>query len=135
MARVLIVEDEPDISYLVEITLYAHDCQHASDGQAALDVLDDGTTDLLVLDLMLPRVDGLDVLRRLRSVPRFDRLPVLVVTARASREDEQRVLAAGADGYFSKPFFTEELRARAEELLGFDADSLVSRRMLQSAFS
>lgn len=135
MANVLIVEDEPDIGYLVEITLHGHECRHAIDGQAALDELAAGQTDLLILDLMLPKVAGIDILRRLRSDPRFDALPVVVVTARAGREDEQRVVAAGADGYFPKPFFTEELSSQVEELLALDPDSLVSRRMLQAAFA
>lgn len=134
MAHVLIVEDQPDIGYLVEITLYGHDCRHATDGKAALEELATGEMQLLVLDLMLPKVAGLDVLRRLRTDPRFDALPIVVVTARAGRDDEQRVVAAGADGYFSKPFLTDELRRQVEELLALDRDSLVSRRMLQAAF-
>lgn len=115
--RVLVVEDEAPIrdgllSLLRSQGLVA---EGAADGRAALEGLSRARFDLVVLDLMLPHVNGLDVLRSVRA--RGDDVPVLVLTAKGSEEDVVSGLEAGADDYVTKPFGIRELVARAKGLL------------------
>src|ERR1700710_377696 len=87
----------------------------AEDGQQALDTLAEGTVDAIVLDVMMPRIDGLEVCRRLRAAG--DRTPVLMLTARDAIDDRVDGLDAGADEYLVKPFALRELNARLRALL------------------
>ena len=111
------VDDEPAVLDAVDraLRLEGYDTELATDGREALDALAAGAPDALVLDLLMPRVDGLEVCRRLRAAG--DRTPVLVLTARASVSDRVRGLDAGADDYLVKPFALEELLARLRALL------------------
>jgi two-component system, OmpR family, response regulator MprA len=115
--RILVVDDEPAVLDAVDraLRLEGYDTELAADGQQALDALADGAPDALVLDLLMPRVDGLEVCRRLRAAG--DRTPVLVLTARDAVPDRVRGLDAGADDYLVKPFALEELLARLRALL------------------
>jgi len=97
------------------LELEGYDVSTVADGAAALDALEVDRPDLLVLDLMMPRVDGLTVCRRLRS--RGDRLPILVLTARTEVSDRVSGLDAGADDYIPKPFVLDEFLARVRALL------------------
>jgi two-component system response regulator MprA len=117
MAQVLVVDDEPALVKALEraLRLDGHDVAIATDGQYALDRLAGSTPDLVVLDVMMPRIDGLEVCRRLRSAG--DRVPVLMLTARDGIDDRVDGLDAGADDYLSKPFSLRELRARVRALL------------------
>jgi two-component system response regulator MprA len=117
MAQVLVVDDEPALVTALEraLRLDGHDVAVATDGQRALDRLAGATPDLVVLDVMMPRVDGLEVCRRLRAAG--DRVPVLMLTARDGIDDRVDGLDAGADDYLSKPFALRELRARVRALL------------------
>ncbi|WP_022928624.1 response regulator transcription factor [Patulibacter americanus] len=117
MAQVLVVDDEPALVTALEraLRLDGHDVAVATDGQRALDRLAGTTPDLVVLDVMMPRVDGLEVCRRLRAAG--DRVPVLMLTARDGIDDRVDGLDAGADDYLSKPFALRELRARVRALL------------------
>jgi two-component system response regulator MprA len=117
MAQVLVVDDEPKVVTALEraLRLDGHDVSVAVDGQAALDRLAAGAPDLVVLDVMMPRVDGLEVCRRLRAAG--DRTPVLMLTARDGIDDRVDGLDAGADDYLTKPFALRELRARVRALL------------------
>jgi DNA-binding response OmpR family regulator len=110
--RVILAEDDPDIStpLLRALLREGYDVRHVVDGPAALAGGLSGTADLLVLDLGLPGMDGLDVCRTLRS--RGADLPVLVLTARTSEPDLVLGLDAGADDYVAKPFRLAELLAR-----------------------
>ena len=115
--RILLVDDEPAVLEAVDraLRLEGYETELAADGQAALDALAAAAPDALVLDVLMPRVDGLEVCRRLRAAG--DRTPVLVLTARDAVPDRVRGLDAGADDYLVKPFALEELLARLRALL------------------
>ena len=89
----------------------------AGDGVAALDLARAHTVSLVLLDIMLPRLDGLDVTRRLRALPETARVPILILTARGDESDKVIGLELGADDYVTKPFGWKELRARVRALL------------------
>ena len=112
MAKILIVDDEPRIRDLIREHLqYAgFTCEEAGDGTAALSVLSQGGIDLVILDIMMPKMDGMEVLRRLRQ--QGNSIPVLMLTARGEVEDKVLGLDSGANDYLTKPFATEELLAR-----------------------
>ena len=115
--RVLVVEDDEKIASFVTKGLkqngYAVD--HAADGEQGLDLAAAVTYDLVVLDLMLPKLDGLSLLRRLRHEK--IRTPVLILSARANVDDRVRGLQAGGDDYLTKPFAFSELLARVQALI------------------
>lgn len=115
--RILIAEDERDLNALLRKRLKEADYSVDScyDGEEALDNLDGAEYDAVVLDIMMPRLDGLAVLRTLRR--RGNSVPVLLLTAKDSVEDRVRGLDAGADDYLVKPFAFEELLARLRVLL------------------
>ncbi len=116
-AVVLVVDDDRAIRESLErlLELEGYEVRTAADGAAALDALRDRQVDLVVLDLMLPGVDGLSVCRVLRS--EGDRTPVLMLTARTETSDRVAGLDAGADDYLPKPFDPSELLARVRALL------------------
>ena len=111
MTRVLVVEDEPALARALAITLRArrYDVDVAHTGAAALDALASRHPDLVVLDLGLPDLDGMDVLRATRG---WTRVPVVVLSARHDSQDKVEALDAGADDYITKPFGMDELLAR-----------------------
>ena len=115
--KVLVVDDEPAVRAALQraLALERHDVALAEDGQQALDVLAESTVDAIVLDVMMPRIDGLEVCRRLRAAG--DRTPVLMLTARDAIDDRVDGLDAGADDYLVKPFALRELNARLRALL------------------
>jgi DNA-binding response OmpR family regulator len=117
MTRVLVAEDDPGISEPLVRALgrEGYDVQHVTDGPTALHAALSGRADLLVLDLGLPGMDGLDVCRALRS--HGSTLPVLVLTARSDEPDLVVGLDAGADDYVAKPFRVAELLARVRAQL------------------
>ncbi len=120
MARILIAEDEPRIVEFLEKGLRAagYSTVSVDDGELAAALARDDDFDLLVLDLGLPSLDGIDVLARIRR--RGDRLPVIVLTARSDVHDTVAGLEAGADDYVTKPFRFEELLARVRVRLRSD---------------
>jgi two-component system response regulator MprA len=115
--KVLVVDDEPAVRAALHraLALERHDVELAEDGQQALDALAEATVDAIILDVMMPRVDGLEVCRRLRAAG--DRTPVLMLTARDAIDDRVDGLDAGADDYLVKPFALRELNARLRALL------------------
>jgi two-component system, OmpR family, response regulator MprA len=115
--RILVVDDEPAVREAVDraLRVEGYETELAADGAQALEALADRAPDALVLDLLMPHVDGLEVCRRLRAAG--DRTPVLVLTARDAVPDRVRGLDAGADDYLVKPFALEELLARLRALL------------------
>jgi phosphate regulon transcriptional regulator PhoB len=118
-AEVLIVEDEPDIRRLITFHLSREGfrCRAASTGAEALREVTSALPDLVVLDLMLPEVDGLEVCRRLRSDPASAGVPIIMLTARADEVDRVVGLEIGADDYVVKPFSPKELVARVRAVL------------------
>lgn len=119
MAMVLIVEDDRDIAEMVELYLRTdgHRTERAHDGPRALELWRAARPDLILLDIGLPGVDGLEVLRRVRSDPAGAGLPVLMLTARAEEVDEVLGLSLGADDYITKPFSPRTLLARVRSAL------------------
>ncbi|MCU1227390.1 MAG: DNA-binding response regulator [Acidobacteria bacterium] len=115
--KILVVEDDRDIAALVELHLrdLGADVTLAHDGRAALDLALARNFDLIVLDLMLPSVDGLEICRRLRAQNRYT--PILMLTARSTDVDRIVGLEIGADDYLTKPFNVRELVARVKALL------------------
>ena len=122
--RILVVDDERAVrdSLRRALELEGYGVELAADGREALDRLESGTDepDAIVLDVLMPEVDGLEVCRRLRRAG--SRLPVLMLTARAEVENRVEGLDAGADDYVTKPFALEELLARLRALLRRTAD-------------
>ena len=117
--RILVVEDDPDIAEL--IVRYLEKAEFVVDrvgnGRDALDAMAARPPDLVVLDLMLPQVAGLEVCRRLRSDPRTAAVPVIMLTARGDESDRIVGLELGADDYLPKPFNPRELLARLRAIL------------------
>ena len=118
--RVLIAEDEPSIVTSIEFLMRqcGFDTRLAADGREALARVADFGPDVVILDLMLPRLSGLDVCREIRGNPAWKGTRVLMLTARGASADVQRGLDAGADDYVVKPFATQELVARVKALVG-----------------
>jgi two-component system, OmpR family, response regulator MprA len=115
--RILVVDDEQAVRDSLDraLRLEGYEVALAADGEEALEEIEKSPPDAIVLDLMMPRLDGLEVCRRLRA--RGDRTPVLVLTARDAVADRVAGLDAGADDYVVKPFALEELLARLRALL------------------
>ncbi len=115
--RVLIVEDDPHIAELLRMHLHdeGYAVVHAADGHAGVRELERGPWDALILDLMLPGVDGLEICRRARDMTRYT--PIIIISARASEVHRILGLELGADDYLSKPFSVLELVARVRALL------------------
>ena len=115
-ARILVVEDEPMVAEVVERYLRrdGHTVRVVHDGQAAMDAFDRFAPDLIVLDVMLPGIDGLEVCRRVRARAET---PVIMLTARGEEIDKLLGLGLGADDYVTKPFSPRELAARVQAVL------------------
>jgi two-component system response regulator MprA len=117
MAHILVVDDEPAVRRALEraLKLESYEVELAADGREALDLLAENPADAIVLDVMMPGVDGLEVTRRLRAAG--DKTPILMLTARDAIDDRVQGLDAGADDYLVKPFALRELQARVRALL------------------
>lgn len=119
MKRILIIEDDRDIVELVRYNLANEGFQvnAANDGSTGLSTLKKSPPDLLLLDLMLPKLSGLDICREVRKDESLNRLPILMLTARGEEADRVVGLEMGADDYVTKPFSPRELIARIKALL------------------
>ncbi|MEE4175843.1 MAG: response regulator transcription factor [Xanthomonadales bacterium] len=127
--RVLVIEDERDIAKLLEIHLseWVDEVRLVHDGQAGLELAERQDWDVIVLDLKLPGLDGLEICRRLRGAQRY--VPILMLTAKSTELDRVLGLELGADDYLTKPFSVIELNARAKALVRrFDASRGYRRR-------
>lgn len=117
--RILLVDDEPDLVQMVSVRLTAagYEVTPAYDGQQALDQVKQARPDLIILDLMLPKLDGYKVCRLLKFDERTKSIPVLIFTARAQVEDVTLATECGADGYLTKPFEAKALLEKLQQLL------------------
>jgi CheY-like chemotaxis protein len=115
----LIADDDADILWLISLTLErdGYEVVTAKDGPAALESVLDRVPHLVVLDLMMPGIDGCEVTRRLRAEEATRDVPIMIVTALAEESQAAKALAAGADAYLSKPFSPRELLAKTASLL------------------
>ncbi|ALS80354.1 XRE family transcriptional regulator [Planococcus kocurii] len=112
----MLIDDEKRMLDLVALYLKPHDyiCSKADSGKQALDLLESEVFDLVLLDIMMPDMDGFEVCRNIRG---FSNVPIIMLTAREQQEDIVKGLRLGADDYMTKPFGEEELLARMEALL------------------
>ena len=117
--KILVVDDDPDIARFVEVNLrtYGYEVHMASDGLQALEKAHEVRPDLILLDVMMPNLDGFEVARRLRSDPRMANVNIIMLTAKAMSADKVLGLTAGADDYIIKPFDPIELVARVKGVL------------------
>ena len=117
--RILVVDDDPILIQITAKTLLAsgYEVFKATSGPEALQRVDDIRPDLIILDVMMPEMDGYEVCRRLRNTATTARLPIMMLTAQESVEEKVRGFEAGADDYMTKPFQPPELQARAKVLL------------------
>lgn len=117
--RILVVDDEPDIVELVTYNLKKEGFEvlSASDGREALEVVKKGGVEFLILDLMLPGIQGIEVCRILRSDPATKHLPIIMLTAKGEEVDKVLGLEIGADDYMTKPFSPRELLARVRTVM------------------
>jgi len=111
--RILAVDDNEDNLLLLSEVLNVFDCSllTATSGQVALIIAQAYNPDLILLDVMLPDLNGIEVVRHLKHNPTTENIPVIAVTALASEEDRDCLLAAGCSGYLSKPYMIEDLEA------------------------
>jgi len=117
--RILIVEDNPQNMRLMETVLGAKNyiLLKASDGEEALKSAQKEHPDLIIMDIQLPRMSGLEVTRRLRQIPGFRQTPIIAITAYAMKGDREKALDAGCDAYLSKPINARELPDVIAQLL------------------
>lgn len=116
--RLLVIEDNSDIAaYIGSQFAGRYAVSYAADGREGLDKALDQVPDLIITDLMMPGMDGLEVCRQIRGSEITDHIPIIVVTAKITEEERIRGLEAGADAYLAKPFSADELRMRVEKLL------------------
>lgn len=104
--KILIVDDEADVLEVVEMLLISenYEVYKARDGKEALDILKNITPDLVILDIMMPEIDGVEVCRRMRKIEKMQEIPIVMFSAKLSAVDKKESFDAGADGFITKPF-------------------------------
>jgi len=120
--QVLVVDDEPYIGRIIQLKLDSgrYDVEVCADGASALDRLrGDAPVDLILLDIMMPAMNGLEVLSELRSLPHRSGTPVIMLTAKGQETDREQAASLGASDFLTKPFSPKKLLARIDEI--FDA--------------
>ena len=129
--KILIVEDEKSIAHFISTILTAngYEAMRASTGAEAMSMISSHCPDLVILDLGLPDMDGLDILRQIRS---WSAMPVVVVSARSHERDKVAALDLGADDYLTKPFGTDELLARVRTAIRHTRTTLSNTQIAQS---
>ena len=117
--KILIVEDNPQNMGVILMTLrgQGYTLLKAADGEEALKVADQEKPDLILMDIQLPKIDGLKVTRRLRQMPALSHIPIIALTAYAMKEDEEKAIEAGCDAYLAKPLHIHKLRGTVAEML------------------
>ncbi len=117
--KILLVEDERDMAYAVTLQLEAagYSVVNAYDGYVGFEKAKSERPDLIILDLMLPKIEGYKVCRMLKFDEEYRKIPVIIFTARAQEADKEMSKTVGADAYITKPFDSEVLLSKVEELL------------------
>ncbi len=117
--RILLVEDEADMVYALTLQLEAINCEvlSAADGQIGLDMARKEKPDLIILDLMLPKMDGYKICRMLKFDEKYKKIPIIMFTARAQDKDKKLGQEVGADAYITKPFDSKDLLDKISALL------------------
>ncbi|MCU7813068.1 MAG: response regulator [Candidatus Thiodiazotropha sp. (ex Notomyrtea botanica)] len=123
--EILVVDDEPNIVLSLEFLLKkeGYQVRTASNGEEALNVLKESKTDLVLLDVMMPRMDGYDVCQAVRADPELSSVGIIMLTARGRDIERDKGLALGADDYVTKPFATRELVDKVKSFLGDSTQS------------
>jgi DNA-binding response OmpR family regulator len=118
--KILIADDEPDFVELISMRLEVNGFEvvAAKDGQEAIDKTKKEKPDLLILDLMMPKLDGFEVCRMLKFDDNFKNLPIIVLSALDQQQDREKAIEAGADEYFIKPFDLSLLLTKIKDLIG-----------------
>ena len=119
---VLVVEDEPNIVLSLQFIMKrsGHDVRIAEDGEAALRAVEAQKPDVMLLDVMLPKRDGLSVCEAVRANPDWADIKILVLSAKSRESDKERAMSLGADDYITKPYSTREVCERVNAMLGID---------------
>ncbi len=117
--KVLLAEDNPDMVDMLQMTLehWGYDSIVAKNGKEAVDMAASQLPDLVLLDIMMPNMDGLEAARLIRQNPKTHSIPILAVTAKVFPKDREECFQSGCNDYISKPFTLEELASRIEKLL------------------
>jgi two-component system alkaline phosphatase synthesis response regulator PhoP/two-component system response regulator VicR len=123
MSRILVVDDEPNIVRLIQVNLERRNyrVETANNGAQALAKIKENRPDLLVSDVMMPEMDGFDLLANIRRDPALMDLPVIMLTAKAQDDDVMRGYKTGADMYLTKPFKPDELIGFVQRILSYDS--------------
>ncbi|MCF7874919.1 MAG: response regulator [Candidatus Omnitrophica bacterium] len=118
--KILVADDEPDFVELISMRLEVNGFEvvAAKDGQEAIDKTKKENPDLLILDLMMPKLDGFEVCRMLKFDDNFRNLPIIVLSALDQQQDREKAIKAGADEYFIKPFDLSLLLTKIRDLIG-----------------
>jgi DNA-binding response OmpR family regulator len=118
--RVLVVDDEPNIVMSLRFLMEREgfEVEVAPTGERALEALEKTPADLVLLDVMMPKLDGFEVCQRIRGNPAWSRTKIVMLTAKGREVERDKGLALGADEYVTKPFSTRDLVARVKEMLG-----------------
>ncbi|MFK7911431.1 MAG: ATP-binding protein [Akkermansiaceae bacterium] len=135
--RVLVADDEQAMRHFITRQLSDYDLVEARDGDQAWSLAKEHKPDLVILDLMMPGLDGIEVTRKIRSHEKLSRVPVILITAQASEAPRLEALEAGVNDFISKPFSTVELNVRAKNLLSsaeFEVKLADNHQQLESAF-
>ncbi len=117
--KILIVEDDPRSLKMIRMLLrpYGYSLLEATDGEEALKVARSDKPDLIIMDLRLPKVSGLEVTRQLRQMSDFSHIAIIAITAYAMKGDKEKAISAGCDAYLAKPINTRELPKLITEML------------------
>ncbi len=120
--KILVVEDNPDHVELIQLQLQflGWESEVAMDGEEALEKVKTSPPKVILLDIMMPKIDGFEVARCLKKSPEYQNILILAVTALAAPEDRERCLKAGCNDYLAKPFTHRELKEHLEKLLATD---------------
>ena len=116
---ILIIDDEPDVFDVLEGILFkeGHQLNYAPNGVEAIKFLESSLPDLIILDLMIPDCDGIEICRQIKQVPEWEHIPIIIITALNSKETLAQCLDAGADDFIGKPVTSVEVRARVRAML------------------